>query len=90
MTETYFSGVNGCPNSDGADERRFCALLDQVMYEMRGFGYYTFNETANDGNPVVPMTSSGAVPTAASVATAIATVHALSCARNEFHRAHRK
>lgn len=42
------------------------------MYEMRGFGYYTFGETANVGHNVVPMTSSGAVPTPASVAAAIA------------------
>jgi type IV pilus assembly protein PilY1 len=70
--ESYFSGVNSCPGATGPTNAGFVPFSDQVMYEMRGFGYYTFNETANDGTTVVPMTSSGAVPNAASVAAAIA------------------
>jgi type IV pilus assembly protein PilY1 len=70
--ESYFSGVNSCAGTTGPTNAGFVPYSDQVMYEMRGFGYYTFGETANNGNTVVPMTSSGAVPNAASVAAAIA------------------
>jgi type IV pilus assembly protein PilY1 len=70
--ESYFSGVNSCAGTTGPTNAGFVPYSDQVMYEMRGWGYYTFGETANDGNTVVPMTSSGAVPNAASVAAAIA------------------
>jgi type IV pilus assembly protein PilY1 len=70
--ESYFSGVNSCAGTTGPTNAGFVPYSDQVMYELRGWGYYTFGETANDGNTVVPMTSSGAVPTAATVAAAIA------------------
>ena len=72
VTESYSSVVNTCPGQTGPTNAGFVPYSAEVMYEMRGFGYYTFSETANDGNPVVPMTSSGAVPNAASVAAAIA------------------
>ncbi|HEX3951695.1 MAG TPA: PilC/PilY family type IV pilus protein [Steroidobacteraceae bacterium] len=72
VTESYNSAINGCPGATGPTNAGFVPYSSQVMYELRGFGYFTFSETANDGNPVVPMTSSGAVPNAASVAAAIA------------------
>jgi type IV pilus assembly protein PilY1 len=70
--ESYSSEVNGCAGTTGPTNAGFVPYSAQVMYEMRGFGYYTFGETANDGNTVVPMTSSGAIPNAATVAAAIA------------------
>ncbi len=70
--ESYNSEVNSCAGTTGPTNAGFVPYSTEVMYEMRGFGYYTFGETANDGNTVVPMTSSGAVPTAATVAAAIA------------------
>ena len=72
VTESYSSSVNSCPGLTGPTNAGFVPYSTQVMYEMRGFGFYTGTETANDGNPVVPMTSSGAIPNAASVAAAIA------------------
>ncbi len=70
--EGYASEVNNCARFTGPTNAGFVPYSTEVMYEKRGFGYYTFGETANDGNTVVPMTSSGAFPTAASVAAAIA------------------
>jgi type IV pilus assembly protein PilY1 len=70
--ESYFSEVNTCAGTTGPTNAGFVPYSSEVMYEMRGWGYYTFGETANDGNTVVPMTSSGATPSAASVAAAIA------------------
>jgi type IV pilus assembly protein PilY1 len=72
VTETYSSRVNTCPNQTGPTNAGFVPYSSEVMYEARGFGYYTFSETANDGQTVVPMTSSGAIPSAATVAAAIA------------------
>jgi type IV pilus assembly protein PilY1 len=72
VTESYSSQVNTCAGTTGPTNAGFVPYSAQVMYEMRGFGYYTTSETANDGNPVVAMTSSGSVPTAATVAAAIA------------------
>jgi type IV pilus assembly protein PilY1 len=70
--ESYSSEVNNCAGTTGPTNAGFVPYSTEVMYEERGFGYYTFGETANDGNTVVPMTSSGAVPTPATVAAAIA------------------
>ncbi len=70
--ESYSSEVNGCAGTTGPTNAGFVPYSSEVMYELRGFGYYTFGETANDGNTVVPMTSSGAVPTPTSVANAVA------------------
>jgi type IV pilus assembly protein PilY1 len=70
--ESYSSEVNGCATTTGPTNAGYVPFSTEVMYEERGFGYYTFGETANDGNTVVPMTSSGATPTPASVAAAIA------------------
>jgi type IV pilus assembly protein PilY1 len=70
--EGYGAVVNNCAPFTGPTNAGFVPYSTEVMYEKRGFGYYTFNETPNDGNTVVPMTSSGAFPTAGSVAAAIA------------------
>ncbi|MDP9088674.1 MAG: PilC/PilY family type IV pilus protein [Pseudomonadota bacterium] len=72
VTESYGAQVNNCAGTTGPTNAGFVPYSDQVMYEMRGWGYYTFGESANDGTTVVPMTSSGAFPDAASVAAAIA------------------
>jgi type IV pilus assembly protein PilY1 len=70
--ESYSNSVNSCPGATGPTNAGFVPYSTQVMYEARGFGYYTFNETPNAGNTVVPMKTSGAVPDATSVANAIA------------------
>jgi type IV pilus assembly protein PilY1 len=70
--ESYFSEVNSCAGTTGPTNAGFVPYSSEVMYEMRGWGYYTFGETANDGNTVVPMTSTGATPTATTVANALA------------------
>jgi type IV pilus assembly protein PilY1 len=72
VSESYSNQVNSCARTTGPTNAGFVPFSAQVMYEQRGFGYYTSSETANDGNPVVSMTSSGAIPNAASVAAAIA------------------
>jgi type IV pilus assembly protein PilY1 len=72
VTESYSSAKNTCPGATGPTNAGFVPYSDQVMYEMRGFGFYTSSESANNGNLVVSMTSSGAIPTAATVAAAIA------------------
>lgn len=72
VTESYGAALNFCPGATGPTNAGFVPYSPEVMYEERGFGYYAFNVTANDGAPVVPMTSSGAIPNAASVAAAIA------------------
>ena len=70
--EGYPAETNSCAPFTGPTNAGFVPYSTEVMYEKRGFGYYTFGETANDGNTVVPMTSAGGTPTAASVAAAIA------------------
>jgi type IV pilus assembly protein PilY1 len=70
--ESYSSEVASCAGTTGPTNAGFVPYSAEVMYEERGFGYYTFSETANNASTVVPMTSSGATPTPASVAAAIA------------------
>jgi type IV pilus assembly protein PilY1 len=72
VVESYSSAINTCPSATGPTNAGFVPYSAQVMYEMRGFGFYTSSETANDGNPVVGITSSGAIPNATTVAAAIA------------------
>jgi type IV pilus assembly protein PilY1 len=73
VSETYSNQVNSCARTTGPTNAGFVPFSTQVMYEMRGFGYYTTSETANDGNPVVfPFATSGAIPNATTVANAIA------------------
>ncbi|GAC1308537.1 MAG: PilC/PilY family type IV pilus protein [Steroidobacteraceae bacterium] len=70
--EGYGSQINNCARTTGPTNAGFVPYSAEVMYEQRGFGFYTFGESPNDGTVDVPMTSSGAAPTAASVAAAIA------------------
>ncbi len=70
--EGYGSEINNCARTTGPTNAGFVPYSDEVMYEQRGFGFYTFREVPDDGTVDVPMTSSGAAPTAASVAAAIA------------------
>jgi type IV pilus assembly protein PilY1 len=70
--ESYYSQVNGCAGETGPTNAGYVPYSTQVMYEERGFGYYTFNESSTSSTTVVPMTSAGATPTPTSVATAIA------------------
>jgi type IV pilus assembly protein PilY1 len=74
--ESYpgWSSGSGCNYiyETGPTNAGYVPYSAQVMYEMRGFGYYTNGEQWTSGNIVVPMESSGATPTAASVATALA------------------
>ncbi len=71
--EGYSNGLpGGCATWTGPTNAGYVPYSTQVMYELRGFGYYTWWESSNSGNVLVPMTSSGATPTPASVAAALA------------------
>ena len=72
--EQYPFWTQGCASAfkTGPTNAGFVPASAEVMYEQRGFGFYTSSETASGGNMVVNMTSSGATPTATSVANAIA------------------
>jgi type IV pilus assembly protein PilY1 len=71
--ESYPLASNGCwgVRTTGPTNAGFVPASSEVMYEERGFGYYS-GQTANTGNPVVNMTSAGATPNPTSVANAIA------------------
>jgi type IV pilus assembly protein PilY1 len=72
VTESYGAERNSCATETGPTNAGFVPFSTQVMYEERGFGFYTTYESGSDGQVPVPMTSAGATPTAASVTTAIA------------------
>jgi type IV pilus assembly protein PilY1 len=61
----------GCATGTGPTNAGYVPYSTQVMYEERGFGFYT-GQSPNTGNLLVPMTSSGATPTPATVAAALA------------------
>ena len=72
VTESYSTGTpGGCATTTGPTNAGFVPFSTEVMYEQRGFGYGA-NQSATTGNIVVPMTTAGATPTAASVAAAVA------------------
>jgi type IV pilus assembly protein PilY1 len=71
INEGYSNQVNGCAPNTGPTNAGYVPFSTQVMYEMRGFGFYT-GQSANTGTIPVTMQSSGATPTAASVAAALA------------------
>ncbi len=73
VLETYSNQKNGCPRQTGPTNAGFVGYSTEVMYEQRGFGYYS-NQSAADGTVLVtiPQGSAGATPTSASVATALA------------------
>ncbi len=69
--ESYSSTINACAPTTFPTNAGFVPYTPQTMYIERGFGYYG-GQSANSGNVAVPMTTAGAVPTAASVNAAIA------------------
>jgi type IV pilus assembly protein PilY1 len=71
VTEGYSSQTSGCATTTGPTNAGYVPAAPQVMYEQRGFGFYTSSESGATGTPLVSMTSSGATPSATSVATAI-------------------
>ena len=71
VIEAYSSERNACATETGPTNAGFVPFSTQVMYEERGFGFYTFSETGSDAQVPVGITSAGATPTAASVAAAI-------------------
>lgn len=72
ILEFYGATVNSCAPETGPTNAGFVPYSPEVMYAQRGFGFYTFGETADDGKLLVPMTSAGAAPTTASMNTAMA------------------
>ena len=70
VTESYDHDRNNCPRVTGPTNAGFVPYSAEVMYEQRGFGYGA-GQSATDGTVLVPMTSAGATPTAASVTTAL-------------------
>jgi len=66
---SWYSG--GCNTVTGPTNAGFVPASPDVMYIKRGFGYDS-GQSADGGSELVGMTSAGAVPTTASVATAIA------------------
>jgi type IV pilus assembly protein PilY1 len=81
VLETYGAVVNSCANQTGPTNAGFVPFSTQVMYEERGFGFYTTSEAGNAPSSVnvssppswlpVPMQSAGATPTAAIVTAKI-------------------
>ncbi len=71
VLEWYGGTVNSCAPVTGPTNAGFVPYSPEVMYAQRGFGFYTFGETANDGTLLVPMTSAGATPTTSSMNTAL-------------------
>jgi type IV pilus assembly protein PilY1 len=74
VDESYYSTVGGytCATETGPTNAGYVPYSAQVMYEQRGFGYYTTSETYNGAQTLVTMTSAGQTPTPTTVATAIA------------------
>jgi type IV pilus assembly protein PilY1 len=72
VQEAYGSQVNTCAGTTGPTNAGYVPYSAQVMYEQRGFGFYTTGESSTTGAIPVTMQSSGGTPTAASVAAAIA------------------
>jgi type IV pilus assembly protein PilY1 len=71
VTESYNNSVNPCATTTGPTNAGYVPYSTQVMYIQRGFGYNA-NQAPNDGTVVVPMTTAGATPTAASTSAALA------------------
>jgi type IV pilus assembly protein PilY1 len=71
--ESYPLASSGCwgVRTTGPTNAGYVPASAQVMYEERGFGYYS-GQTANAGNIVVPMQTATATPTPTTVANAIA------------------
>jgi type IV pilus assembly protein PilY1 len=69
--ESYTNTVNSCAPTTFPTNAGFVPYTPQTMYIERGFGYYG-GQDHNDANVAVPMTTAGAVPTQATVNTALA------------------
>jgi type IV pilus assembly protein PilY1 len=72
ITESYPSAAPGCPTATGPTNAGFVPYSAEVMYVHRGFGYGG-GASSTAGTKVVSMTSAGATPTSASIATALNT-----------------
>jgi type IV pilus assembly protein PilY1 len=70
--ETYSSEVNACATETGPTNAGYVPYSTQVMYEERGYGFYTTGESGSAGTMLVPMKTAGGTPSASSVAAAIA------------------
>ena len=68
--EGYTNQVNPCAPFTGPTNAGFVPYSTEVMYVQRGFGFYSFGQSATNGTVLVTMQSAGATPTAASVAAA--------------------
>ena len=69
--ESYSHTVNSCAPTTFPTNAGFVPYTPQTMYIERGFGYYG-GQDHNDANVAVPMTTAGALPTQATVNTALA------------------
>jgi type IV pilus assembly protein PilY1 len=68
---------NPCATVTGPTNAGYVPYSTEVMYAERGYGFYTFSETAKPASltswpPLVTMTTAGQTPTAGTVATALA------------------
>lgn len=72
VSEGYNNDVNACVLGTGPTNAGYVPYSAEVMYEERGYGFYTGSETPNNGTLLVSMTSAGQTPTPATVAAAIA------------------
>jgi type IV pilus assembly protein PilY1 len=72
VLEAYNRDTATCATETGPTNAGYVPYTSQVMYEERGFGFYTGTPAGNTGNMIVGMKTAGATPTATSVANAIA------------------
>ncbi|GAC1305461.1 MAG: PilC/PilY family type IV pilus protein [Steroidobacteraceae bacterium] len=70
VIERYPSQKNKCPTATGPTNAGYVPSSTEVLYEQRGFGFYS-TPYERDGNLVVNMTTAGNTPTAQSVSAAI-------------------
>ena len=84
--EGYSSEVNNCAGFTGPTNAGFVPYSTEVMYEKRGFGYYTFGETANDGNTVVTDDLCRRHTHGRNRCRCHCAIHTLSGAGNQLHR----
>ena len=71
IAESYSNQINSCAPTTTPTNAGFVPFTPQTMYIQRGFGYWA-GQSATDGNVIVPMTTAGQLPTAGTVAAAIA------------------
>jgi type IV pilus assembly protein PilY1 len=72
IQESYSNAINGpCATTTYPTNAGFVPFTPQTMYIERGFGYYGA-QSESSAATLVPMTSAGQIPTAASVSAALA------------------